>query len=174
MNRNILKSFYSRIVGCEMQWPRLVQPPYKIGGDQIVVNGHRHHNLDRHILLNWRRLKRPSGQHAVWSGVVQRVSGGLGWYLCLLHGDIHLWWDTNMINCRFQTLLWYYMVCRDIDMLKVGIGHTLHTSRPVTESSRPRKRSQSPVDMLEHRDTYRQAHICSTCHQGSSVDFGPQ
>jgi len=34
----------------------------------------------------------------------------------------------------------------------------------------PRKRSQSTVDMLEHRDTYGQAHVCSKGHQGSSVD----
>ena len=27
---------------------RLVQPPYKVGGDNIVVGGHRYQNLDRH------------------------------------------------------------------------------------------------------------------------------
>jgi len=33
-----------------------------------------------------------------------------------------------------------------------------------------RERSQSPVDMLEHRDTYGQAQVCSKGRQGSSVD----
>jgi len=33
-----------------------------------------------------------------------------------------------------------------------------------------RKRSQSTVYMLEHRDTYRQAYVCSKSHQGSSID----
>jgi len=35
---------------------------------------------------------------------------------------------------------------------------------------RARKRSQSPVDMLEHRDTYGQAQVCSKGHQGNSMD----
>ena len=33
-----------------------------------------------------------------------------------------------------------------------------------------KKGSQSPVDMLEHTDTYGQAQVCSKGHQGSSVD----
>ena len=46
-----------------------VQPPYKIGGDYIVVGGHREQTLDRHIRRELparrrRRLKRPSGQDA--------------------------------------------------------------------------------------------------------------
>jgi len=40
----------------------------------------------------------------------------------------------------------------------------------LAHSRGPQKRSQSPVDMLEHRDTYGQAQVCSKCHQGSSVD----
>ena len=39
---------------------RLVQPPYKIVGDNIVVGGHWYQNLDRHIVreLLARRTKR--------------------------------------------------------------------------------------------------------------------
>ena len=32
------------------------------------------------------------------------------------------------------------------------------------------RRQLSPVDMLEHRDTYGQAQVCSKSYQGSSVD----
>jgi len=49
-----------------------------------------------------------------------------------------------------------------------------HRSAPpvsaLSNSRGPRKRSQSPVDMLERRDTYGQAQVCSKGHQGSSVD----
>ena len=38
----------------------------------------------------------------------------------------------------------------------------------LAHSSGPRKRSQSPVDMLEHRDTHGQAQVCSKGHQGRS------
>jgi len=31
-------------------------------------------------------------------------------------------------------------------------------------------RSQSPVDMLEHKDNYGQAQVCSKGHQGSTVN----
>jgi len=40
----------------------------------------------------------------------------------------------------------------------------------LAHSRGPRKRSQSPVDMLEYRDTYGQTQVCSKGHQGSSVD----
>jgi len=36
----------------------------------------------------------------------------------------------------------------------------------------PGKRSQSLVDMPEHRDTYGQAQVCSKGHQGSSAQRG--
>jgi len=66
-------------------------------------------------------------------------------------------------------------------------GNPLHYNIPpsippvsTTAHSRgPRKRSQSPVDMLERRDTYGQAQVCSKGLQGSSVargkwrDFSP-
>ena len=35
---------------------------------------------------------------------------------------------------------------------------------------RARRRSQSRLDVLEYRDTYGQAQVCSKGHQGSSVD----
>ena len=54
------------------------------------------------------------------------------------------------------------------------LHYDTHRSAPpvsvLAHSIRPRKRSQSPVDMLEHRDTYGQAKVCSKGHQGSSVD----
>ena len=40
----------------------------------------------------------------------------------------------------------------------------------ITPIGQLRKRSQSPVDMLEHRDTYGQAQVCTKGHQGSSED----
>jgi len=53
-------------------------------------------------------------------------------------------------------------------------GVTLFTlatpGNPLAHSRGPRKRSQSSVDMLEHRDTYGQAQVCSKGHLGSSVD----
>jgi len=52
--------------------------------------------------------------------------------------------------------------------------YNIHRSAPsvsaLAHSRGPRKRSQSPVDMLEHRDTYGQAQVCIKGHQGSSVD----
>ena len=49
-----------------------------------------------------------------------------------------------------------------------------HRSPPpvstLAHSRGPLKRFQSPVDMLEHRDTYGQAQDCSKGRQGSSVD----
>ena len=54
------------------------------------------------------------------------------------------------------------------------LRYNTHRSAPPVSalalSRGPRKRSQSPVDMLEHRDTYGQAQVCSKGHQGSSVD----
>ena len=54
------------------------------------------------------------------------------------------------------------------------LRYNTHWSAPpvsaLTHFRGPRKRSQSRVDMLEHRDTYGQAQICSKGHQGSSVD----
>jgi len=41
----------------------------------------------------------------------------------------------------------------------------------LTHSRGPWKRSQSPVDMLERRDTYGQAQVCSKGRQGSSEHF---
>jgi len=51
--------------------------------------------------------------------------------------------------------------------------NTPRSAPPVSalaHSRGPRKRSQSPVDMLKHRDTYEQAQVCSKRHQGRSVD----
>ena len=47
-----------------------------------------------------------------------------------------------------------------------------HQKNPSSDknSSSDGKRSQSPVNMLEHRDTYGQAQVCRKGHQGSSVD----
>jgi len=54
------------------------------------------------------------------------------------------------------------------------LRYNTHPSAPpvsaLAHSRGPRKRSQSPVDMLEHRDTYGQAQFCSKGHQGSGVD----
>ena len=53
------------------------------------------------------------------------------------------------------------------------LHYNTHWSAPPVSSltqSRGPKRSQSPVDMLEHRDTYGQAQVCSKGHQGSSID----
>jgi len=54
------------------------------------------------------------------------------------------------------------------------LRYNTHRSAPpvsaLDHSRGPRKRSQSPVHMLEHRDTHGQAQVCSKGHQGSSVD----
>jgi len=44
-----------------------------------------------------------------------------------------------------------------------SVSHLAH-------SRKLRKRSQSPVDVLEHRDTYGQVQVCSKGRQGISVD----
>jgi len=57
----------------------------------------------------------------------------------------------------------------------VNPGNPLHhntyqSAPPVSALAHPRgprKRSQSPVDMLEHRDTYGQDQACGKGHQGS-------
>ena len=54
------------------------------------------------------------------------------------------------------------------------LRYNTHRSAPpvsaLAHSRGPRKTSQSPVNMLEHRETYGQAQVCSKGHQGSSVD----
>jgi len=54
------------------------------------------------------------------------------------------------------------------------LRYDTHRSAPpvsaLAHSRGPRKMSQSLVDMLEHRDMYGQAQVCSKGHQGSSVD----
>jgi len=55
------------------------------------------------------------------------------------------------------------------------LRYNTHQSAPpvssLANSRRPGKRSQSPLDMLEHRDTYGQAQVCSKGHQGSIKSF---
>ena len=75
--------------------------------------------------------ERPSGQVEVWGGAasVRRVSGG--WNPCLPHRDIHIWWDTNIINCKSQTLVGFYNTCwyevLDLDIYLTWFFHT-HSS----------------------------------------------
>ena len=46
-----------------------------------------------------------------WGGVVRRISGG--WDPCLPHGDIHLLWNTIIINCGSKTLV----TCHSCDFI---------------------------------------------------------
>ena len=66
-----------------MQRMRLVQSPYKIGGDNIVMGGHRYQNLEQHILWDLellarrRRRARVFARQVSWqSGVLQRQYTG--------------------------------------------------------------------------------------------------
>jgi len=59
------------------------------------------------------------------------------------------------------------------NLMVVGEKKTLtqHTSFGIcVRKNASLKRSQSPVDMIEHRDTYGQARVCSKGHQGNIVD----
>ena len=53
------------------------------------------------------------------------------------------------------------------------LRYNTHRSAPpvstLAHSRGPTKRAQSPVDMLEHRDTYGQAQVWSKDHQGTSA-----
>jgi len=77
------KQLFSRVVRCGMRRMRLVQAPYKIGGDNIVVGSHHCHNLEQHILRDSellarrRRRARVFARQFLWqSGVLQRQYTG--------------------------------------------------------------------------------------------------
>jgi len=57
--------------------------------------------LRRMVWLRW------CGQHNGGGGVVRRVRWviSLGWHPCLPHRDMHLWWDTIIINRGSKTLV---------------------------------------------------------------------
>jgi len=107
--------------------------------------------------------------------------------MCIWIKSDHLAVARDEILCNFEALRVEFLLKTDSGYPKdTGItlftlptpGNPLryntHRSAPpvsaLAHSRGPRKRSQSPVDMLEHRDTYGQAQVCSKDHQGSSLD----
>jgi len=93
-----------------------------------------------------------------------------------------LTWPSTQITLRVESLLKTgsgYPKDTGITLFTLATSgnpfrYNTHRSVPpvsaLAHSRGPRKRSQSPVDMLDHRDTYGQAQVCSKGHQGSSVD----
>jgi len=95
-----------------------------------------------------------------------RLMGHVQWTKLVLRGEFLLKTDSGypkdaVVNKPWQPL--------GIPFAITPIGQ-LHQSPPSPIPRRPRKRSQSQVNMLEYRDTYRQAQVCSKGRQGSSVD----